>query len=81
MKITQTITTYNNGKLKATEVKEITEKEYILLTKDETLKFYRKLGGSETVKRRYTQAGYKVTYLSSISPNKEIKIVRNFKFN
>lgn len=81
MKITQTITTYNNGQLKATEVKEITQNEYNLLTDKDTISFFRKLGGTETVKRHYTNQGYKITYLSSISPNKEIKIVRNFKFN
>lgn len=81
MKITQTLETYNNGKLKATEVKEITEREYDLLTNTETIKYFRKLGGAETTKKRYTNQGYRITYLSSISPDKKIKIVRNFKFN
>jgi hypothetical protein len=80
MRIQQTIIEYYNGKQTKAEVKEITENEYTLLTDKKTIKFFRSLGGSETIKTRQTYYGMKVIYLSSISPDKSIKIVREFKF-
>jgi predicted esterase YcpF (UPF0227 family) len=66
--------------LESTEVKEITETEHKNITCDETCKWFRRLGGSETVQRNYTNAGYKVTKLTSTSPDKQIKKVREFSF-
>jgi len=87
IKITQE-TLYKKDKVKGwfvnnkeTETREISESEYNLLTNEDTLKYFRQLGGAETVKRNYTIAGYKIVYLSSISPDKKLKIVRKFKFN
>lgn len=65
---------------KETEKREISEREYNLLTNGDTLKYFRKLGSKETVKRRYTLRGYNITYLSSTSKCGEIKIIREFKF-
>lgn len=65
---------------KETEKKEISEREHNLLTNKDTLKFFRKLGSKETIKQRYTSAGYVITYLSSVSSCGKIKIVRKFKF-
>lgn len=66
---------------KETEKREISENEYNLLTNKDTLKFFRKLGGNETIKKTYTYNGYCITYLSSTSPDRGIKIVRKFKFS
>ena len=44
-----------------------------------SIPFFRDLGGSERVTKGYTVAGYIPVELSSISPNKETKIVRSFK--
>jgi len=58
----------------------ITRDQYNHLTKDETLKWFRRIGGSETAERSYTCRGYNVTKLISTSPDREIKIIRKFKF-
>ena len=60
--------------------KEINEKEYFLTVNDNTIKYFGRLGGKETVTRGYTSAGYKVVKLISTSPDKETKIVREFNF-
>ena len=44
-----------------------------------SIPFFRNLGGSERVTKGYTIAGYIPVELSSISPDKETKIVRRFK--
>ena len=62
------------------DVKEVNEKEYFLTVNDNTIKYFRRLGGKETVTRSYTCAGYKVTKLISTSPDKQIKIIREFSF-
>ena len=62
------------------EVTTITDKEYNLLTNDDTVKWFRRLGGSESLQRAYTCAGYKVYKMISKSPDKQVKIVREFKF-
>ena len=62
------------------EVKEVTEKEHRLCTNDDTVKWFRRLGGSETVERSYTSAGYLVTKLTSTSPDKQNKTVREYSF-
>jgi len=62
------------------ETREITEQEYNNITSNDTVKFFRRLGGSETLVRSYTCAGYKVVKLTSTSPDKETKVIRTFKF-
>ena len=44
-----------------------------------SIPFFRNLGGSERVTKGYTIAGFIPVELSSISPDKETKIVRKFK--
>ena len=44
-----------------------------------SIPFFRNLGGFERVTKGYTIAGFIPVELSSISPNREIKIVRKFK--
>jgi len=43
--------------------------------------FFRRLGGSETLDRCYTSQGYKVYKLTSKSPCKTMKTIREFNFN
>lgn len=85
--ITQTQTTFiKNPETKTTyikagkETKDINEREYFLTVTDATIKYFRRLGGKETVKRSYTNVGYKVTKLISTSPDKTEKIIREFIF-
>lgn len=62
------------------EVTELTEREHHNTTNPNTLKWFRRLGGSETAVMGYTPAGFICTKLTSTSPNKETKHVRYFKF-
>jgi hypothetical protein len=62
------------------EVKTITEKQHHLTTCNDTVKWFRRLGGKETTQRNYTNRGYKVVKLISTSPDKQTKIVRKFNF-
>lgn len=48
------------------------------ITSDDTLRFFRRLGGSETAIRSYTSAGYIVTRLISTSPDRQVRKVRRF---
>ena len=87
VQITETKTTYlKNPNTKTTYIKEnemveiITAREYGLTTNDDTQKWFRRLGGSETAVKGYTCDGYKITRLTSTSPDKQTKIVREFKF-
>ena len=65
---------------KEVDTEEITEKDYKRITGDDTLKYFRRLGGTETAQRSYTCRGYNVTHLTSTSPDRQTKIVRTFKF-
>lgn len=62
-------------------VEEITETQYKNICSDDTLKWFRRLGGSESAERGYTCRGYRVVKLISTSPNKQLKTIREFKFN
>jgi hypothetical protein len=66
--------------IRSEETREITEKEFFNMTNADTLKFFRRLGGSESAIFGYTCTGYKVTKLTSTSPDKQTKIVRTFNF-
>lgn len=45
-----------------------------------SVEFFKSIGGYERVEKGYTIAGYIPTQITSISPNKEIKVVRKFRF-
>ena len=63
------------------EVTEVIPREYYEnLTKPATLKWFRAMGGTETAQRSYTCRGYNITRLISTSPYKQIKVIREFKF-
>lgn len=74
-----TETRIENG-AKTTEVKNIDFKQYNNITSDDTLKWFRRLGGSETATRNYTSRGYNVTKLISTSPDKSTRVIREFNF-
>ena len=57
-----------------TTTREITTKEYDNIFS--SIDFFKSLGGSERIYKNYTLAGYIPTKLVSISPDKEIKIIR-----
>ena len=62
------------------ETKEVTQEQYELTTNDNTCKWFRRLGGSETKQMGYTFLGYICTKLTSISPDRQTKIVREYSF-
>ena len=84
MNITQTKTelkkVFNRYIIVSKETETITEKQHHLITCNDTVKWFRRLGGKETVQKNYTNRGYKVVKLISTSPCKETKIVREFSF-
>ena len=62
------------------EVSEVTQKQHDLTTNDNTCKGFRRLGGSETKQMNYTCLGYICTKLTSTSPDRQTKIIREYKF-
>ena len=62
------------------KIETVTEKQHRLTTCNDTVKWFRRLGGSETVQRSYTSAGYLVTKLTSLSPDRQTKVIREYKF-
>tara|TARA_R110000803_G_scaffold7715_1_gene24839 strand:+ start:482 stop:751 length:270 start_codon:yes stop_codon:yes gene_type:complete len=67
--------------LESEEIENITTEQYVRISGDDTLKYFRRMGGSETAVKGYTCRGYLTTILTSTSPDKETKIIRTFKFN
>ena len=61
-----------------TETQIIDERQYNNIVCDDTLRWFRRLGGSETPTRSYTAHGYKIVQLSSCDPSRSIKKVRTF---
>lgn len=60
------------------KVKEVTEREHYLYFN--SVKWFRRLGGSESITRSYTCHGYVGTKLISTSPDKQTKVIREFNF-
>ena len=58
----------------------INKEQYNNLICSDTLKFFRRLGGSETVTREYTCSGYNVVKSVSTSPCRELRTIRTFNF-
>jgi hypothetical protein len=61
-------------------VEEVTEEQHGLTTNDDTVKWFRRLGGYETKQMGYTFIGYVCKKLTSISPDKQIKVIREYSF-
>jgi hypothetical protein len=49
------------------------------ITDPDTLRWFRRCGGSEYAERSYTPAGYIVTRLVSTNPDRTVRIVRRFR--
>ena len=63
------------------EEKELSEEHYKNMISDDTCKFFRRLGGSETITRSYTYYGYLPVESISCNPDRSIRKVRVFKFD
>ena len=55
--------------------------QYLNMTSPETCRFFRRLGGSEFLRRSYTAYGYIPVELISCSHLRDTKTVRVFDFN
>lgn len=60
--------------------KTISEQQLKNITDKQTLKFFRRLGGSETLTCGYTCRGYMPVILVSTSPDKKTRIIREFEY-
>ena len=61
------------------EITTIDQEEYDNIFNKKTQAFFKGIGGYERASKSYTNAGYIVTKLISISPEKTTKIVRTIK--
>ena len=61
------------------EITTINQEEYDNIFSKKTQAFFKGIGGYERTSKSYTTAGYIVTRLTSISPEKTTKIVRTIK--
>ncbi len=68
-----------NG-IKTVENRSIDLLQYKNITDEKTLQWFRRLGGRETASRNYTSRGYNITKLISTSPDRSIKVIREFEF-
>jgi len=62
-------------------VESVTLDQHDKATNEDTVKWFRRLGGSESVTKNYTYEGYVVTDLVSTNPDKTKRTIRNYKFN
>lgn len=49
------------------------------ITSADTLRWFRRIGGSEYAERSYTPFGYIITRLISTSPSRTVRVVRRFR--
>ena len=84
IKIIETLTRYEkvgkSFKQIEKEVREISQQHYENATSTDTIKFFKRLGGTERISRNYTCAGYLIEKITSISPNRENKTIREYQF-
>ena len=83
LKLTEERQVKNGKKFVTTEKTEkvIDSKQYNNITNSDTLKWFRRLGGTESAQKNYTSRGYNVTKLISTSPDKSERVVRIFDFD
>ena len=62
-----------------TETKTISKSYYNNIVDEKAIRFFRNLGGIETVQRNYTKMGYIPVRILSTSPNRETRIIRTFE--
>ncbi|MCP4066278.1 MAG: hypothetical protein GY740_23945 [Gammaproteobacteria bacterium] len=58
----------------------LTERQFNLTVNNDTLRWFRRLGGSETALKSYTCFGYNVYKLISTSPDRQNRTIREFQF-
>ena len=63
------------------ETKEIDNTQYENMVSEDTVKFFRRIGGSEIVTRSYTYYGYLPVEVISCNPGRTIRKVRVFAFD
>lgn len=64
-----------------TETRVITREQYERITCDDTMQWFRRLGGSEYPIRCYTSKGYLIVQLNSCNPDRTVKHIRHFKID
>ena len=62
------------------ESKEVTSQEHENATSKEAMRWFKRLGGSESRIMGYTCGGYKCIKSVSVSPDRENKTVREYEF-
>ena len=67
-------------KVEDKETKIIPEQHYKNATSQDTIKFFKRLGGSESVTRAYTCYGYTIIKVISTSPDRTKKTIREYEF-
>lgn len=73
--------TENKYVLKDYKVKYINETFYDNATCKDTVNFFKRLGGNESIKKANTKFGRKVVKNISTSPSGELKIIRYYDFS
>ena len=73
--------TKNKYVLKEHSTKYINETFYNNATCKDTVNFFKRLGGHESIKRADTKFGRKIVKNVSTSPSGELKTIRYFDFN
>jgi hypothetical protein len=58
----------------------VTEQMYNNATNPDTIRFFKRLGGKEHIERAYTCYGYKVVKITSTSPDKSQRTIREYSF-
>ena len=62
-----------------TETKTISKSFYYNMIDEKAIRFFRNLGGIETVQRNYTKMGYIPVRILSTSPDRQTRIIRTFE--
>jgi len=70
----------NAYEVESEETKTISLDQYKKITDAETVKLFRRLGGSEYVTKNYTSLGFIPVKIISTSPDREEKTIREFSF-
>jgi hypothetical protein len=59
---------------------DVTEQMYTNATAPDTVRFFKRLGGKEHLERSYTCQGYKIVKITSTSPDKSQRTIREYTF-
>lgn len=63
-----------------TEKKEISREFYNNTVDPKAIRFFRRLGGVETVQKDYTERGFLPVRILSTSPDRQTRFIRTFDF-